>query len=118
MPAPVLLVIEVEQPEGLSTRKLVLETAKFNVVTAYTGRDALIYLDQFPNFSAIVLHTGILDIPFKDLLAEIRKRDQQRRYPICLVTPHFESDELADAAIPSGDPERLLSLLRSWTGGP
>jgi hypothetical protein len=28
--------IEVEQPEGVSTRKLVLETARHNVITAYT----------------------------------------------------------------------------------
>jgi hypothetical protein len=33
----VVLMIEVEQPEGLSTQKLVLETARHNVITAYTA---------------------------------------------------------------------------------
>jgi hypothetical protein len=32
----VVLMIEVEQPEGVSTRKLVLETARPNVITAYS----------------------------------------------------------------------------------
>jgi hypothetical protein len=29
--------IEVEQPEGVSSRKLILETARHNVITAYTA---------------------------------------------------------------------------------
>jgi hypothetical protein len=34
----VVLMIEVEQPEGVSTRKLVLETARHNLITAYTQK--------------------------------------------------------------------------------
>jgi hypothetical protein len=30
----VVLMIEVEQPEGVSSRKLILETARHNVITA------------------------------------------------------------------------------------
>jgi len=34
----VVLMMEEEQPEGLSARKLVVETAKHNVLTAYTWK--------------------------------------------------------------------------------
>lgn len=34
---PCFLVIDREFPGSISTRKLVLETAKFNVLTAYSG---------------------------------------------------------------------------------
>ncbi len=115
MPAPVLLVIEVEQPEGLSTRKLVLETAKFNVITAYSGADGLAYLEQFPNVNAIVVHSRIRDMSFQELLAKIR--EHEKHYKVCLVTPDFSNDSMADAAIPSREPEQLLELLRSWTTG-
>jgi hypothetical protein len=34
-------VIDHEFPDSISTRKLVLETAKYNVITAYSGREAV-----------------------------------------------------------------------------
>jgi hypothetical protein len=49
--------IEVEQPEGLSTRKLVLETARHNVITAYTAEGGMELLHRFPNVDVIVVHT-------------------------------------------------------------
>jgi hypothetical protein len=39
---------EMEPPEGLSARKLVLETGKFNVITAYSVAEALQTLATFP----------------------------------------------------------------------
>ena len=38
---PCFLVVDREFPGSVSTRKLVIETAKFNVLTAYSGREAL-----------------------------------------------------------------------------
>ncbi len=38
MVRPCFLVIDREFPGSISTRKLVIETAKFNVVTAYTAQ--------------------------------------------------------------------------------
>jgi len=35
------LIIETEPSDGLSTRKLLLESAKHNVITAYSGKEGV-----------------------------------------------------------------------------
>jgi CheY-like chemotaxis protein len=55
MPRPTLLVAESESVEALSVRKLVLETGKFNVLTAHSFREALDLFHLFPNISAAVI---------------------------------------------------------------
>jgi hypothetical protein len=40
--------VEVEQPEGIPARKLILEAARHNVITGYNGKDALELLRRFP----------------------------------------------------------------------
>ena len=42
---PCYLVVDREFSANISTRKLIIETAKFNVITAYSGVEAL---DQSP----------------------------------------------------------------------
>lgn len=46
----VVLMIEAEQPEGISSRKLVVETAKHNVITAYNPETGLKLLRRFPRW--------------------------------------------------------------------
>ena len=48
MNRPCFLVIDREFPGSVSTRKLVIETAKFNVLTAYSGKEALEIFTTFP----------------------------------------------------------------------
>jgi hypothetical protein len=55
VPRPTLLVAEPEPSEALSVRKLVLETAKFNVLTAHSTREALDLFHLFPNISMGIL---------------------------------------------------------------
>ncbi len=58
MPRPTLLVAETELDQALSVRKLVLETGKFNVLTAHSTREAIDIFHLFPNISAAVLADG------------------------------------------------------------
>ena len=60
----VILMIEVEQPEGISARKLLLETARHNVITAYGGNVGLALLRRFPNVDVAVVHTELADYSF------------------------------------------------------
>ena len=62
MVRPCFLVIDREHPGSISTRKLVIETAKFNVITAYSAAEALETLALFPNITAIVLDASIGDM--------------------------------------------------------
>jgi CheY-like chemotaxis protein len=52
---PTILVAESEPLQALSVRKLVLESAKFNVLTAHSTEEALDILHMFPNVNAAVL---------------------------------------------------------------
>ena len=68
MTRPCFLVIDREFPGSISTRKLVIETAKFNVITAYSGLEAFDTVQRFPALSGAVVDGGIEDIPCADLV--------------------------------------------------
>jgi DNA-binding response OmpR family regulator len=111
----ITLMIEVEQPEGLSARKLVLETAKHNVITAYSGAQGLELLHRFPNVDAVVVHRELRDMPVKDVVAEIKKLNP--KMPIILLSPFKEAaPEGADYVISSHEPQLILLLFESVFG--
>ncbi|HEY1581050.1 MAG TPA: hypothetical protein VGF82_28610 [Terracidiphilus sp.] len=107
----VVLMMEEEQPEGLSARKLVVETAKHNVLTAYTLQDGLDLLYRFPKVDMILVHARLLEQK-RDLLAEVRSVCPGK--PIILATP-FANDSRpeADYVIDSHRPQELVTLLGS-----
>jgi len=53
---PCFLVVDQEFAGSISTRKLILETAKFNVITAYSYPEARATVELFPNLSAVVVN--------------------------------------------------------------
>ena len=55
---PCFLVVDHEFAGSISTRKLVLETAKFNVITAYSLPEARATLALFPNVKACIVNAG------------------------------------------------------------
>lgn len=75
MVRPIVLMAEIEPPEGLSARKLVLETGKFNVTTAYSVKEALETLVAFPRVDVVVLHASVCrDMDCDSVIAEFKKR--------------------------------------------
>ncbi len=69
------MMAELEPPDGLSARKLVLETGKFNVITAYSVAEALETLATFPKVHGVVLHAAICgDGECDKVLGEVKKR--------------------------------------------
>src|SRR5689334_2722755 len=104
VPRPAILVAEPEPQQALSVRKLVLETAKFNVLTAHSTREALDIVGLFPNVNAAVLVDG--DNIDCDLLARQIKS-------LTTKIPTFGIRcENVDYRIPSYEPEILLQKLR------
>jgi len=109
---PCFLVIDREFPGSISTRKLVIETAKFNVITAYSGQEALDVFTRFPAVSGIVLDGGLDDIPCGELAAKIKQL--QPKVPIIVIAaPGFDGCPQADYQLESFDPAKLLEILRS-----
>ena len=58
---PCFLVIDSEHASSISTRKLVLETAKYNVINAYSCEEADAMIQRFPHVSAVVINALALD---------------------------------------------------------
>ena len=112
MNRPCFLVIDREFPGSISTRKLVIETAKFNVLTAYSGKEALEVFTRFPTVSGIVLDGGLDDVSSSDVAREV-KRLQPKMPIIVIATPGFTGCPEADYQLESFDPAKLLEILRS-----
>lgn len=110
MDSLIILMIEEEQPEGLSARKLVAESAKHNVITAYSAEHGLHMLKRFPLVDAVLVHAGILS-RHKNLVDEVRAL--VRGVPVILANPygtpiHADVDHVVD----SHRPEQLLNVLK------
>lgn len=106
----IVLMIEVEQPEGLSARKLVLETCKHNVITAYSGASGVQMFKRFPDVDAVVVHADVTNPEFEQVIREIR--EVRPTVPIIALSP-IGAQALAgvDYVIPSHEPHALLKVL-------
>jgi DNA-binding response OmpR family regulator len=105
----VLLMIEPEQPEALSARKLVVETAKHNVITAYDAESGLDLLRRFPNVDAVFVHLHLLE-KNPELMREIRRLAPGP--PLILASPlGLDSRPEADFVVDSHRPDALVQLL-------
>lgn len=107
---PCFLVIDHEYSGSISTRKLVIETAKFNVLTAYSAGEALETLTKFPALDGIVLDADMPDMPCSELIHRLKKLAPA--IPTIAVGMSREGIcEDVDYQLESFDPKRLLDLL-------
>ncbi|WP_433967788.1 response regulator [Tunturiibacter gelidiferens] len=108
---PCFLVIDREFPGSISTRKLVIETAKFNVLTAYSGKEALEVFTRFPAVSGVVLDGGLDDLSCEEVSDKIKAL--QPKVPVIVITtPGSNVCPSADYQLESFDPAKLLEILR------
>ncbi len=105
----VLLMIEPEQPEALSARKLVVETEKHNVLTAYNTDVGMDLLRRFSNVDAVFVHVDCLR-GRPTLLQEIKKLAPGK--PLVVASPsgtHIPPE--ADFVVDSHQPGAMVQLL-------
>lgn len=112
-----MLIAEPEPAHALSARKLVMETAKFNVVTSHSGRETLELLAKFPNLDAVIIHSELPGANATDILEKVKQVDSQKP-TILLMSGVQRSRKDADHILPSDEPETLLQLLRQMFGDP
>jgi response regulator RpfG family c-di-GMP phosphodiesterase len=103
-------VIDRETSSGISTRKLIIETAKFNVITAYSSSEAIKTLRNFPALDGVVLDAGMEDMATEELIAAL-KQLQPKITVILVCTPRYTPCQDADHTVESFDPRKLLALL-------
>ena len=116
MARPALLVAEPEPEQALSVRKLVLETGKFNVLTAHSSAEALEIFHLFPNIDAAVL-VGEGSIDCRDVAAKIKTTNDK----VSVIYLHGSIGGRclhADHDLSSHEPEALLELVRGLLGDP
>ena len=113
---PTILVAEPEPLQALSARKLVLETAKFNVLTAHSTSEALEEIERFPAVSAAVL-VYESSLACDQIIQSVRRKIPD--LPVIVLSP-LDGFKVAgaDYIISSHDPEKLVVLMRKLLGDP
>jgi DNA-binding NtrC family response regulator len=111
MVRPCFIVMDVEHSGSISTRKLVIESAKLNVITAYTGAEALETLKKYPAVDGMVCNTEVRDMPVRKVVEAAKKMNP--KLPIIVIGP--EGDTIVEPVyhVRSFDPRRLLDVLQS-----
>jgi DNA-binding NtrC family response regulator len=111
MGRPCFLVVDREFSANISTRKLIIETAKFNVITAYSGAEAVESVKRFPALDGVVLDAGVRDLPAEDVVNQIK--DSFPKLPIIVIcAPGSIECARADYHLEFFDPGSLLELLQ------
>src|ERR1041384_1230721 len=114
MARPTLLVAEHEPGSALSTRKLVLETGKFNVLTAHSSREAdEVFAAGTSLVSALIISHDLKGA--EALISKIKK--QKKNLPVICLSPS-RTAELQGAThhASSHEPQELLDLCRELFG--
>lgn len=113
---PTILCAEPEPLQALSVRKLVLESAKFNVLTAHSTTEALETIKAFPAIAAAVLLAED-EIGYKRITDAIHKG--LPNVPVVVLPPRDGlSHPRADHNLSSHSPEQLVDLMRKLLGDP
>ena len=115
MPRPIFIIAEPEPEQALSVRKLVIETAKFNVITAHSAKELLESVRLFPNATAIIIHSGIRG-NMASMIKQVRELMPGK--PVITLSPSASAARMADHSVNSHDPQELVDLLRSLFGDP
>lgn len=110
MVRPCFLVIDKQFASAISARKLVIETALLNVITAYSGKEAIATLARFPKVDGVVLDTEVEGRPCDEIIAELRKI--RSNLPIITVSPsgHARCGS-ENYHVSSYDPQDLLQQI-------
>lgn len=110
MTRPCFIVVDREFSGNISSRKLVIETAKFNVITAYSAEEAIETVKRFPAVDGVVLDNVVRDMEPNDIVLAIKKLSP--KLPVIMVCAMHQQCPAADYHLELFDPASLLELLR------
>ncbi|HEX4006929.1 MAG TPA: response regulator [Acidobacteriaceae bacterium] len=111
MTRPCFLVIDKQYPGSISGRKLVIETAMLNVITAYSAGEAVEMLGRFPRVDGVVLDTEVRGMSCSELIRQLRAI--RGDIPIISVSPSGHDPCGGEQFhVSSYDPQDLLEQLQ------
>jgi CheY-like chemotaxis protein len=107
---PTIIVLDQPLPNALSNRKLTLEIAKFNVLTAFTSAEMLATAERF-DVDGFVIDSVMVERHPCELCTELKRMHPKK--PLILIG---ETDGvLADHVLPMNDSAALLELaIKVW----
>ncbi|MFP5228191.1 MAG: response regulator [Acidobacteriota bacterium] len=107
---PCFLVIDKQYPGSISARKLVIETALLNVITAYSAEEAIGTLERFSAVDGIVLDSEVKGMTCHEMIQRLRAIRPE--VPIITVSPSgYDPCGEEDFHVSSYDPQDLLLQL-------
>ena len=109
---PALMVVDSPDPEKLSTRKLVLETAKFNIINVTSPEEAIETLTRL-DLDGVILPYDLPRIGCADLAARLREVR-----PTVKILVSEGSGCTEDGVFNGHDPAGLVALCRKLFGDP
>lgn len=111
MTRPCFLMIDREYPASISTRKLVVESAKFNVITAYSPAEAVATLRRFADVDGVVFDAEADGVSCEELIQQLY--EVRKDVPVVAVAPggHVHCPS-ARYSVDSHDPKRLIETLQ------
>lgn len=107
---PCFIMLDYEFPGSISSRKLVIESAKLNVITAYSQEEAIETLERFPRVDGVVMN---VQTEGRLSCQEIIERLEAIRsdIPIVTVSPTGDRRGGEEFHVSSYDPGQLLKVL-------
>ena len=113
MERPCFLVVDRDFPGSISSRKLVIETAKFNVITAYDAAEAIACLKRFPRVDGVVINADIAgDGECTKLINDLRAIVPSLDVIVISAGLHVRRDR-TEHTVDSLNPKELLDCLQS-----
>ncbi len=100
----------------MSSRKLLLETFKFNVLTAHSADETLAMVRLFPNSDALIVHCRLPDFESDEAVKIVKQSCP--KMPIIALTPTERELKWADHVVHSHYPQELLGLVQRLFGDP
>jgi CheY-like chemotaxis protein len=116
MARPTFIVAEPEPEQALSSRKLLLETFKFNVITAHSVTETLDVVELFPRSDALIVHCGLPGFNSAEAIEKVKSFAPQMQ--IIALTPTERELKWADHVVHSHRPQELLTLVQRLFGDP
>lgn len=107
------LAVEAEEGHPVSTRKLLLESAKHTVITAYSAEEGLEMLKRFPKVDAVVIDSELKGA--KQLAEQVRAESDSIRI-VCLDPRISARCSWADKTVSTHDPGELLKMMEELGG--
>jgi DNA-binding NtrC family response regulator len=113
---PSFIVAEPEPEQALSSRKLLLETFKFNVITAHSVEETLELVHKFSNSDALIVHCRLPHFDAEKAIKHVK--GDAPKMPIIAICPTQRELKWADHVVHSHQPRELLDLVQRLFGDP